>query len=769
MRSDGVMSETIDVGEWFSETMQKMWKRIRDHFEGYEINRKEILHKLSLIFIFISAFLIRLFPYFLGYSPLIKAFDPYFQLRSAEYINEHGIIAYLKWIDLASWYPYGRFVGKTMYIAVPISAVLVYKISTFLGISITLQEAAFIVPAIFGTLGVIYSYYLGKELISKRAGLFVALFMATTPSYMSRSIAGFFDNEALGVLFSLMTLYYFVRAFNRDSDVSAFFAGISLFLLASSWGAFRFTYDLLPLYLLLLIATGKMTYRHLKAYTITIGIGTLGMMMLPRIGGKIIFSPEGALPFAVLGIAIVYLLFTQLAKELTPAEFKRMLAFVIILVLALGAILAIILTWLGVIGKIGDKFVSVVIPTDRNNFPLIDSVSEHLPMSWGNLFFNIDSMALFIPVGIYYTIKKPTEKNLFTLTYVLATIYFSGSMVRLVLLLAPAASLATGLAIDNILIPYALATFDKIDLTKTTMRLETIGKEHALGAYFIISVLVLFNIFGGVNVAKSSLSGAEIAPGRSPYNYYTDWQEAVLWLRENANYKTALANGEHPPVVLSWWDYGYWITAYGQAATLADGSTINSSQIGTVGTMLMWNISYSLRLMYLYNVKYVLINSAGVNPDAGSDLGKAIWMIRISEKYTPEYGVKEGDYFDKKKGQYIDKFYDSLLYNLMVFKSDDMTAPNAPFTVNPGGQDVAAASYIPDYKDHPADPLVKAYFREVFRSKGFVDQNNPQPGQYPWVRIYEVIYPINIDALAYELIHTMTQIRLNSTATDTNA
>jgi dolichyl-diphosphooligosaccharide--protein glycosyltransferase len=50
-----------------------------------------------------------------------------------------------------------------------------------------------------------------------------------------------------------------------------------------------------------------------------------------------------------------------------------------------------------------------------------------------------------------------------------------------------------------------------------------------------------------------------------------DWLNTLNYMRANM-----------PPgtVVMSWWDYGYWITAIGNQTTLADNGTENATQIG---------------------------------------------------------------------------------------------------------------------------------------------------------------------------------------------
>ncbi|MCK5409318.1 MAG: hypothetical protein KAJ30_03555, partial [Candidatus Heimdallarchaeota archaeon] len=337
--------------------------------------------------------------------------------------------------------------------------------------------------------------------------------------------------------------------------------------------------------------------------------------------------------------------------------------------------------------NIADKFWAVIFPGGRDSIPIIASVSEHQPMTWAELFSNIHIMTFLIPLGLYYCLKKPTDVNIFILVYGVTTIYFSGSMIRLVLLLAPSASLLSAMAIDRLLYTYALSAHGKIALTKRKIRLtKTIGRDEAIIAYIVIfGLLVSFSIHS-INLSKA-YARSEMAPVYfdPPGIPSTDWQDALIWLQTNAQGDGVVTNS--PSVVLSWWDYGYWITNYGEATSLVDNATTNKTQIGMVGTMLMWNFSESVKLMYKYNVKYVLVNSQAGLSAVGSDLGKAIWCIRIAESTVPRYGITEEGYFAEEESLgytvYQDPFYNSVLYRLSAYDAATGYAWNSEMSGTP--------------------------------------------------------------------------------------
>ena len=101
-------------------------------------------------------------------------------------------------------------------------------------------------------------------------------------------------------------------------------------------------------------------------------------------------------------------------------------------------------------------------------------------------------------------------------------------------------------------------------------------------------------------------------------------------------------NLESTTVVCSWWDYGYWLGILGNVTTLADNATVNSTQIENIGFIFMANETQSLKMLALYDAKYILVfTTLGIGTssttgyyvarDAGyGDEGKWMWMARIS-------------------------------------------------------------------------------------------------------------------------------------------
>jgi dolichyl-diphosphooligosaccharide--protein glycosyltransferase len=88
----------------------------------------------------------------------------------------------------------------------------------------------------------------------------------------------------------------------------------------------------------------------------------------------------------------------------------------------------------------------------KKYIPIIASVSEHQPTSWSSYFFDLQYLLIFIPVGFYYCLKhKVTYGKLFVGLYGVLATYFSCVMIRLMLIIAPAACVLAAIGVSEIM------------------------------------------------------------------------------------------------------------------------------------------------------------------------------------------------------------------------------------------------------------------------------------------------------------------------------
>lgn len=86
-------------------------------------------------------------------------------------------------------------------------------------------------------------------------------------------------------------------------------------------------------------------------------------------------------------------------------------------------------------------------PTYASKYiPIVASVSEHQPPAWNAYFTDIHMMVMLMPIGFVLCFRPLTDATLFLVLYGVTAVYFSGVMVRLMLVLAPAACCLSAIA-----------------------------------------------------------------------------------------------------------------------------------------------------------------------------------------------------------------------------------------------------------------------------------------------------------------------------------
>ncbi|MHA1214325.1 MAG: STT3 domain-containing protein [Candidatus Hodarchaeales archaeon] len=654
--------------------IDKIMNDLRDRYNTAvsTISKEMLLSYSALILIFIVALLVRTFSIF-KYEIILSANDPYSQFRAAQYIEENGLFSFFSWVDTQTWYPEGRFWGKSQYVGTPLSAVIIHQLLLFIGIEVPLETVSFFQPALLGSITCIAIYFLGKEFGNKKVGLLSALILAVSAGHLQRTVVGFFDNEALGILFLVLTLYFYARSLRTGSVISTILAGICIGILSGSWGASTYVFNLIALHTFVLILLKRTSDRLLLAYGGTILIGTFISTLIPRNGPQIITTTDGVVPILILALLVLVEIYQYLNSiyDLTPTKNKIKGYYPII-----GGVIIIVTAYLlfsGSFFRLSSKFVTTIFPFLRDTTPILKSVSEHQIVSWASFFRNIGILIFFLPLAIYYLYEKPTERNLLLLLFGATSIYFAGSMVRLALILAPASALLIAKAIDETLLPFVLAFQERFALSRRKTRFtQPLSNEHTAIAFVFMGMFLLFAIFMATDSAIKSTQAPSIltvVPSGNSLIIGNDWQEAIGWLDYNTGTKDVIA---------SWWDYGYWISGNSNATILVDNATINKTKIANVGCMLVSNPRDSLKIAKIYDMTYiVLLVSDGYGAiGLDSDLGKVPWFVRIGEDAGNIVDINEDDYLEyDQRGQYItgyvDKFYESVFWFLFTEQVSD--------------------------------------------------------------------------------------------------
>ncbi|MFA5363791.1 MAG: STT3 domain-containing protein [Candidatus Bathyarchaeia archaeon] len=669
------------------------------------VSHSSLIHTSLLMLILVIAATIRLLP--LQWGVQLSEFDPYMHYRLTQHMVENGIFSYNTWVDTMSWYPNGLQVSDAIFPGVAATAAILYQIASALNLapapilsSSTYHPLTadplfnFVVffPVMMATITVLVMYFVGRDIGGKSVGLFSAFFLALSSSYISRTGLGFFDDESVGILGILLFIFFFLRSIDSKRTVKTSFAyavgaGLSLAYIFASWGAARYPLGVTLIFVLAMILVKRYSPKLLISYATTFGISIALAVAIPKLGVNFLMEPT---VLAVIGMFLV-LCMVEVSRRIPNNRNKLLFVVGFLAVLVVGFVT---LSALGLVGGLEAKLIAVLFPGERVGTgavqQLVQSVQEHQASTWGSFYYDVGIGLLFIPVGLYFAVQNPTNRNIFMVIFGLTSIYFAGSFVRLSLLMAPAVCILWALALVQMVKPFVTILREN-PTPKRKMRFKPrVGKEFS--AIFIILMFVLLTVtfiapsgelttnditYSRV-INRANSPTTVVSSGLSFRTEISDWLNTLNYMRANL-----------PPgtVVMSWWDYGYWITAIGNKTTLADNGTENATQIGLIGKTFMSNETEAAQFMKDYDVDYVLVfttfrttDGTTITDGGYGDEGKWRWMARIGELDDALYGnytlgqdwtdtdadgsVGDGELITNELGT------STLLYKLMHYGSD---------------------------------------------------------------------------------------------------
>jgi asparagine N-glycosylation enzyme membrane subunit Stt3 len=224
-------------------------------------------------------------------------------------------------------------------------------------------------------------------------------------------------------------------------------------------------------------------------------------------------------------------------------------------------------------------------------------------------------------------LKETNLSYLFLFALFFVAIVGSRSAIRLVMVLAPPASIIVAF------IPFEL-------LVKVREKKE--NKNIWLGLLVVVSILSLFMIF------KLYQTTYYTAKSYAPGMYNQQWQKAMAWVRNNT---------AEDAVFSHWWDYGYWLQSIGNRPTMLDGGNAIVYWNHLFGRHVLTGHSEqeALEVLYSHNVSYLLIDPTDIGKypayaSIGSDenYDKYSWLTTfvMNDKATKELRNETEYYYE---------------------------------------------------------------------------------------------------------------------------
>ncbi len=169
----------------------------------------------------------------------------------------------------------------------------IYHALRSLTIPVDIRNICVLLAPAFSGLTAFATYLFTNEMTtSPSAGLLAAIFMGIAPGYISRSVAGSYDNEAIAIFLLVYTFYLWIKAVKLGSAYWGALCALFYGYMVSAWGGYVFITNLIPLHVFVLVAMGRFSPRLYVSYTTWYALGTLASMQIPFVGFLPVRSSE---------------------------------------------------------------------------------------------------------------------------------------------------------------------------------------------------------------------------------------------------------------------------------------------------------------------------------------------------------------------------------------------------------------------------------------------------------------------------------------------
>lgn len=617
--------------------------------------------------------------------------DPWFNFRATKYLVANGFYKFWDWFDDRTWHPLGRVTGGTLYPGLMVTSGAIYHFLKAITIPVDIRNICVMLAPACSGLTAVASYLLTNEMTpSPSAGLLAAIFMGIAPGYISRSVAGSYDNEAIAIFLLVFTFYLWIKALKLGSMLWGALCALFYGYMVASWGGYAFITCLLPLHAFVLICMGRYSTRLYVSYTTWYALGTLASMQIPFVGFLPVKTSEHMPALGIFGFLQLIGFIQYVRSAISGRQFQTFLVTLLIATFGIGLVALVGLTSMGVIAPWNGRFYSLWDTSyAKIHIPIIASVSEHQPTAWPAFFFDLSMLIWLFPAGVYLCFADLHDEHVFVVVYSIFGSYFAGVMVRLMLTLTPVVCVAAAVAASQILDTYLKMESPvegevEEENPKKSDKGGLRGNDKPVVGIFNnfskMTVVTCFTIYLLMFVthctwvtSNAYSSPSVVLASRMPdgsQHIIDDYREAYQWLRQNT---------KEDAKIMSWWDYGYQIGGMADRPTLVDNNTWNNTHIATVGKAMSSREEVSYEIMRQHEVDYILVVFGGLLGYSGDDINKFLWMVRIAEGIWPDE-VKERDFFTSRgeyrvDGEATDTMKNSLMYKMSYYNYHTLFPP----------------------------------------------------------------------------------------------
>ncbi len=528
-----------------------------------------------------------------NYGAFLTGDDPVFHYRMTKHVVETGR---LPEFDSLSWYPWGinvplAFPSMHYYIGG-----YIYKIIAAVAPGLDLYTYTVYFPAFFSSISVPLVYLITARVWDRPAGVFSAFFLAINGGYLSRTIAGFYRHEQIAIPFILATFLLTVVAIKGESLkttlIASLMSAVLVIITAGLWKGHRYIPAIYALTIYLLILLDKLNGRAKVALSLPIVGELIASVILPNISYLGLLMDKAFAASALMAMVIHE--HVEKSRSLLRRKF---------LPIGVG-VLCFTVMFLTTRASLEPRLLLVISPVkEPQRGQVIYTVAEHITGAQLMFFLNF-GLLLGIAGLLLLFFRRTDPLKYLVLLSVLGLFYFSLNMVRVIPLFSAFLPIVVG-------IPFSLAllnfqnrwgamwrVYDREIKKKRSKRRRVRVRYNTILAPSILTVLIVLTLMYTGYLGYNQANGYPL--GLATYNGWdSEWFDALKWIANNTG---------KSDVIASWWDYGYWIETYSGRVTIANGATVNQTQIQLLAKAFMSDEKTAWKIFKMFNASYVVVD-----------------------------------------------------------------------------------------------------------------------------------------------------------------
>ena len=501
--------------------------------------------------------------------------DTFFNYWVVSYLDKHGLLSLPTLTNnnpatCIFWFPSCRNIFATELQGHIITIYLLYE--AFKSFGVSLYDLMALLPPIFGALATIFIALLVNEVTNSKVASIVSALMYAL-MFVSREVAGFTVKYTFGLFTAPLVVWLHIRALKYNRYTDFVLAGIAAAYAASVWtgAALSFT----PIYLSLVIwplfsyakPEGELR-KSIIGFFIEAIIASTVILLMPVYRGS-----RAIIPLAFY-IALLFPVAFYILRRFVEKKALRIYTWSLAGLVALGVMLIILSNIVpGVLEAIlkvvpiaGKMLLALGIKVPG----LPETVAEYQPLHEIGLIPHmvltiVVAVLFLIPIAIYNAVRRK-DLLLATITlWILLAWYATYHLSYFVDYMRIVTAVTVGMTLG------ALLTF----ASPRTVKFGRVVRFKVSFLQVVTIVLVIAIAFASTYIAyaeKDAYFSSYTMISRAEGFWYptTVWLETLRFIKENTSTRS---------LIISWWDYGYWISPIGNRSTVADGATIDSRKI----------------------------------------------------------------------------------------------------------------------------------------------------------------------------------------------